>query len=320
MVTAQGPDRELLDRTAERALRRLDAMRPAFRLPPDVTTGADPDLTLKPLAELAELAGLVAERHPLPALRDLAAGLFDFAWRESGEGELFAELVRAEPQATYPVEIYGVFARAGRRSARAEELMATTTRLRLWRVARADHTRTLGVLNAERRIGLPPHADFSAVLALTGLGRRAEPWALDRTAVYGVTHDVFHLTDWGRTRRRLPAHLADYLRLWVPAWLETWTDEELWDLVGELLAVSACLPGAPYHAGAWRRLAAAQAADGSVAEVGTLPPGTDPFTGCYHSTLVTAFAATLARLAATRAAPAAARPGRIPSPDSEVTP
>lgn len=304
------PDAELLDSVVIGALRCLDGLRPQFRLPADVATAADPNTTLKPLGELAELSDVIRTRHPSPLARELADGLFRFAWKQTGDGELFAELVRGEPQATYPVELYGVFARTGLRHPGTDELIGATTSLRRWRLAQEDHTRTLSVLNAERRAGLRPHADFDAVLGLTGLGLLPEPWALDRKAVYGVTHDVFHVTDWGRAAGRLPAPLADYLRLWVPAWLATWREERLWDLAGELLAISACLPGGPYDPAAWRQLAAAQGGDGAVPETGDPPPeGAGPgevFTACYHSTLVTAFAATLARTAA----PAPGVPGR----------
>jgi hypothetical protein len=312
--TAERLDLGLLDGMAGSALEWLDGKRACFRLPADVTTDADPNLTLKPLGELAELTHLIRTRHPRPGVRALAEGLFAFAWDETRGGALFGELLRNEPRATYPVELYGVFARTGLRHPGVEELVRTTTGLRGWRVAREDHTRTLGVLNAERRIGLPPHADFTAVLALTGLGCRAEPWTLDRRAAYGVTHDVFHLTDWGRARDRIPADLAEYLRLWVPPWLESWLDEELWDLAGELLAVSACLPVPQEDPAAWRRLAGAQAPDGSVPESGGAPPpgsaDADAFIACYHSTLVTAFAATLARIGAadTAGAPVPADP------------
>lgn len=322
-------DAELLDRVAAGALARIDAMRPSFRLPADVATDGDPNLTLKPLGELAELTDVVRGCHPLPSLRALADDLFAFAWKETRGGELFAELVRGEPQATYPVELYGVFARAGLRSPAAEELIAATTGLRLWRLAREDHTRTLNVLNAERRIGLPAHADFGAELALTGLGCCPEPWALDLRTAYGVTHDVFHVTDWGRAPHRMPEPLPGYLRLWLPAWTTSWQEERQWDLAGELLAVAACTPGAPYDPAAWRVLAAAQRPDGAVPETGDGPPeGAPPeeeFTGCYHSTLVTAFAATLARTApaalAVYAAPTASPSASAPPPDeSEALP
>jgi hypothetical protein len=308
----------LLDEVVADAMRRLGWMRPSFRLPPDVATGADPNTTLKPLGELAELAQVIQALHPLAPVREAAAELFDFAWKETRGGELFEELVRGEPVATYPVELYGVFARAGLRHPGAEELIGATTALRHWQVPREDHTRTLNVLNAERRIGLRPHADFDAVLARTGLGRRPEPWSLDRRFAYGITHDVFHVTDWGRAPERLPGSLARYLRLWLPAWTETWLDEGLWDLVGEFLAVSACLPGAPYDPVAWRRLAAARTAEGALPESGGPPPHdatpAEEFTSCYHSTLVAAFAATLARASV----PAQSR-GTV-EPESEATP
>ncbi|MFF3745632.1 DUF6895 family protein [Streptomyces kronopolitis] len=299
-MTGGRGDPGLLDRMVRGSLGWLDEARGFFRLPPNVTTDADPNLTLKPLGELAELTQLIGVLHPRDEIRRSARGLFAFAWNETRDGELFAELIRGEPFATYPVELYATFAQAGLRHADADELVATTTRLRGWRVAREDHTRTLNVLNAERRLGLRQHADFAAVLALTGLGRLPEPWTLDRKAVYGLTHDVFHLTDWGRNRQRLSPEAAGYLRLWLPSWLDTWLEEEMWDLAGELLAVTATLPDAPYDAEAWQRLAAVQAADGSVPEIGAAPTSGDPaetFLACYHSTLVTAFAATLARIA-----------------------
>lgn len=296
-----GDTAALLDTLVADCLAWADARREWFRLPPGVTTTAtDPTLTLKPLGELAELSHVIAHRHPDAAVRARAGDLFAFAWRETGEGALFAELMRGEPQATYPVELYGIFARAGLRHPEADQLAALYVSLRGWRVAREDHTRTLGILNAESRIGLSPHADPALVARLTGLGLRPEPWSLDLRALYGITHDVFHLTDWGRDPAALPPVLAAYLRLWVPAWLETWLEEELWDLVGELIAVLACLPEPVPVPDAWRRLVAgARADDGSLPERGAPPaPGTAPqeaFRACYHSTLVTAFAATLAR-------------------------
>ncbi|MEV0374486.1 hypothetical protein AB0I10_32660 [Streptomyces sp. NPDC050636] len=325
-MTGGRGDPGLLDRLVGDSLGWLDRARASFHLPENVTTDADPNLTLKPLGELAELTQFIGAAHPCAGIRAVADGLFAFAWHETRDGEVFAELIHGEPHATYPVELYGAFAQAGLRNAGVEELVRTTTGLRSWRVARDDHTRTLGVLNAERRIGLSHHTDFDAVLAQTGLGRLAEPWALDRKAAYGVTHDVFHLTDWGRARRRLSPELAGYLRLWLPSWLENWLAEQVWDLVGELLAVTACLPAAPYDPVAWQRLADAQAADGSVAEIGDLPRPDDPgeaFTACYHSTLVTAFAGTLARIASdeagARGGAGAAVAERIPC-ESETAP
>ncbi len=197
------PGAELLDTLVAEGLDWTERHRAHFRLPPDVATTADPNLTLKPLGELAELSALIAELHPVPELRDRARRLLAHAWQETRRGELFAELVQGEPQATYPVELYGSFARAGLRDAAVDELVRTTTGLRGWQLAREDHTRTLAVLNAEARIGVPHHTDFAGALAHTWLGRLPEPWFLECRTAYGLTHDVFHLTDWGRAPSRL---------------------------------------------------------------------------------------------------------------------
>ncbi|GAA3170581.1 MULTISPECIES: DUF6895 family protein [Streptomyces] len=318
-------DPALLDSVTAGALGWLGAHRDRFRLPADVTTDADPNLTLKPLGELAELARLIQELHPRADVREAAGELFAFAWEQFGQGALHVALMRNEPQAVYPVELYGVFARTGLRHPEADALLTTVTGLRRWRVAGGDHTRTLSVLGAERRIGLPPHADPAAVFALTGLGVRAEPWLLDLRAAYGLTHDVFHLTDWGRARHRMAAPFAAYLRLWLPCWLEGELERELWDLVGELLAVAACLPRPWYAAEAWHHLAAAQRPDGSVperADPADVPYRDDPFLTCYHSTLVTAFAATLARAGADTAPneTSGAACTTAPGPESEAAP
>ncbi|MDX6354432.1 MAG: hypothetical protein QOF98_1335, partial [Streptomyces sp.] len=96
----------------------------------------------------------------------------------------------------------------------------------------------------------------------------------------------------------------------------------LWDLVGELLAVTACLPDAPYDAGAWERLAAAQTPEGAVPETGGPPPpgctAHEAFTACYHSTLVVAFAATLARITADPVSPSLS--SEEPLREREATP
>ncbi|WP_416970935.1 DUF6895 family protein [Streptomyces sp. 4F14] len=282
----------LLDRVARRALGWLTAHRDAFRLPADATTDADRDLTWKPLGELAQLTGRIAALHPSADLRAEAAALFAFAWAETREGALFAELVHREPHATYPVEIYAVFAQAGLRHRATDELTAATAPLRSRTVALDTPTRTLGVLMAERRIGLAPHTDPAAELARTWLGVRPEPWALDLRTAYGLTHDVFHVTDWGADRTALTPEAARYLRLWLPAWLDDRLAQGEWDLVAELLAVGACLPDADPYDGAWARLAEAQSADGGLPEQDAFPR--DSFRACYHSTLATAFAATLA--------------------------
>ncbi|MFI6083677.1 DUF6895 family protein [Streptomyces sp. NPDC051217] len=277
----------------------------SFRLPDDVLAPhTDVNRTLKPLGELAQLTFSIRERSdPGSDRHRRASALLDFAWEQTGQGQLFLELLRGEPFTTYPLEIYAPFASAELRHPGFEELAATVCGTRGWARIEQEPNRRLGVLNSERRVGFPPYGETSAALARTWLGGLPEPWTFERTAGYGLTHVVFHLTDWGGAPHRMPAELADYLATWLPAWLDTCLEAQQWDLSCELLAVAACVPDARSYTSlpgtveaAWARIASVQDAAGGFPEAGTGRPHEPPrnFANCYHSTLVGAFAATLA--------------------------
>ena len=288
-------------RVADAALGWVDGNRAGFRLPADILApGTDVDLGLRPLGELAQLSVSI-RRHTDPAdpLHRTASRLLDLAWDETRQGALLADLLRGEPFATYPLEIYAAFAGADLRHPGFEDLTRSLARTRSWRLTEQEPNRRLGVLNSERRTGLPRHGTPEAVLRRTWLGGLSEPWTFERSSGYALTHTVFHLTDWGRLPHRVPADVRDYLASWLPAWLDTCLEDEQWDLGCELLAVAASLPDRPHRAvadQAWQRIAQAQDDSGAIPEVGADLAGRPverTFRSCYHSTLAAAFAAVL---------------------------
>ncbi|MGC0418212.1 DUF6895 family protein [Embleya sp. AB8] len=288
---------DLLRRVALRSLTWLDEHRDGFRLPDDVIDAGNHNTTLKPVGELARL-GVSIRRANRPGSRayDLADGLLDFAWRQTRAGDVLFTLSRAQPQATYPLEIYASFAAAGLRHPEFEDLTRFLSATRAWQALELEPTRELAVLGAQRLLGLAPRPnDVERTMRRTWLGTRPEPWMFEVRSGYALTHYVFHVTDWGEVPERLPDDIRAYLDLWLPAWLDCCLDEEQWDLSGELLAVAASLPEPASLPDAWQRLAPAQEPSGALPEVGH-PPGTDqdPFLYRYHSTLVLAFAASLA--------------------------
>ncbi|HEY3480620.1 MAG TPA: hypothetical protein VGL02_17130 [Streptomyces sp.] len=286
---------------AERALGWVHDHRSRFRLADDpLAPDADVDHTWKPLGELAQVCVCVRRRTDTgDPLHRTATELLDHAWRQTGHGSLFLDLLRLEPFATYPLECYAAFASEGLRHPGFEALASTVTRTRGWRMTEQQPNRRLGIANSERRSGLTPHQSADTLLRRTWLGGLPEPWTFERTAGYTLTHVVFHATDWGLRVRALPADVADYLEAWLPPWVDTCFEDDQWDLGCELLAVTASLPRGPAAADyqdAWSRLAHAQDAAGAVAELGPGRQGrTVPrtFATCYHSTLMAAFAATL---------------------------
>ncbi|WP_208879388.1 DUF6895 family protein [Streptomyces armeniacus] len=312
------PPPALLERVSRAALSWLHAHLGDFRLPDRVTDpGVNRNVTLKPLGELAQL-GLSTLRASPPGSEQhrLSREMLDFAWRETGRGDLFLSLVRGEPHATYPMEIYGAFAEAGLRHAAFEEYARFAATTRAWRLCEHEPTRALGLFNTLRRLGVGADgpdgsdgaegAEYAGVMRRTWLGGLAEPWAFEVHAGYALTHYVFHVTNWGEAPGRLPADVSDYLAQWLPSWLDGCVECEQWDLTGELLAVAASLPepyarAVPVDA-AWHAFAGAQNGAGAVAEDGPPPvrETADTFLDCYHSTLVAAFAGVLAARAAAR--------------------
>lgn len=279
----------------------LSAHRDDFALGEDaLTADGQVDATWKPLGELAQTCASVrAHSPPWDPLHACAADLLRYAWQQTGRGELFLHLQRLEPFATYPLEVYSVFASAGLRHPGYEAAAATTARTRGWRLTEQDPTRRLGVLKAERRSGIRRPEQDEPTLRRTWLGGLPEPWTFERSSGYALTHVVFHLTDWGRTPEGVPADLAAYLAHWLPPWLDTCLDAGMWDLSCELVVVAASLPVPPDPTtlwDAWTRIARAQHDSGALPQHAAPhgATGADPepgFLHCYHSTLMAAFAA-----------------------------
>ncbi|ANZ20254.1 DUF6895 family protein [Streptomyces noursei] len=289
----------LLHQVGDRALSWLDAHRDLFRLTPeDRATGSATIERLKPVGELAiNMHVLFREGVAGSRQRTRAGALLDFAWRELLDGgNVLAALQREEPHSPVPMELYAPFHELGHRHPGLEAALDVARRTTGWSALEMMPNRRLGLLNTERRLGLPPTADFDRAVARTWLGQLPEPWTVQLHIAYDITHTVFHLTNWGAAPDRIPPDIADYLTRYLPAWLDDWADLEHWDLLGELLVVDACLPRPTLDARLWERYAAAQDASGAMPIHRAMPEG-DPevvFDLLHHPTLVAAFASAMA--------------------------
>lgn len=283
-------------RVTDNAMAWLDRMRTRFALPRDVPDHEIDGDRLKSLSELT-LAAVMVLREAVagPRTAELATGLLDFAWREFREGDLLYQLQRHTPPATHPTEIYSVFTVAGRRHPALDRLVTHLSGLRAAAVPEHVPNRCLAVLAASRRVGAPDPPGVPELVARTWLGGEPEPWMLDTNNAYGVTHTVFHLTDWAASPEGIEPRLQEYLRRWLPVWVEVFTETRSWDLLAELLIVDVCLERPRSYPRVWERLAAAQHTDGMVPNGVTRPPA-DPdraFINHHHPTIVAAVAGTL---------------------------
>ncbi|MCG5213230.1 DUF6895 family protein [Streptosporangium soli] len=286
----------LAHQVGERALAWLECMRGSFALTAETPDDHVEGQALKSLAELALAAGMVRrEAIAGPQCADTAGRLLDFGWRQVGRGDLLYRLQARTPAATYPMEIYAPFAAAGYRHERMDRLAAHLLGLRASRVIEHVPNRRLAVVAAAATIGVTVPDDVAAMIGQTWLGGTPEPWMLDAGNAYGVTHTVFHLTDWGGRPEGLPQRLQDYLHQWLPVWAEVFCETRLWDLLLEMLIVGTCLQRPLFFPAVWERVAAAQRADGMMPNGLTTPPA-DPHAAWrnhHHPTIVAVVAGTL---------------------------
>ncbi|MEU2146642.1 hypothetical protein ABZ741_20360, partial [Streptomyces globisporus] len=233
---APGAAETVLPGVLSSALAWTDAHRTRFALPDDVLEPhTQVNATLKPLGELAQL-GSTIRRTTAPGTpeHERAGDLVAYAWEQVHEGALLLELLRAEPFAAYPYEIYAAFAGYGMRHEGFEALARPLTATRAWAHTEQHANRQLGLINSERRVGVVTHTDAGGVLSRTWLGGLSEPWMFEGPSGYALTHTVFHLTDWGRMPDRVPEKIDGYLRTWLPAWADGCLESGQWDLTGEL--------------------------------------------------------------------------------------
>lgn len=298
-MTATAVSPALAHHVGDRALAWLDEHREHFRLTDDDrATSRSVIERLKPVGELAiNMHVLSREGVAGSKQRDRSLRLLDFAWRDILDGgNVLATLQRDEPFSPVPLEIYATFYELGHRHPGVESAVELVRRTASWGALEMVPNRRLGVLNAERKLGLVPSADFDQAVERTWLGRTPEPWTVQYHVAYDMTHTVFHLTNWGERPDRVPAAIADYLAAYLPAWLDDWADLRHWDLLGELLIVDACLPRPVLDAEIWERYAAAQAPSGAMPVQGGMPEGDDAevFDQVHHPTLVATFASAMA--------------------------
>lgn len=289
---------EVPHRVGAGALDWLDAHREHFRVRADGVPADVVKERFKPVGELALVSGVLL-REGVAGARQAAqvTSLLDFAWQDVLDGgELLYWLQRDEPLSPIPMEIYVPFRELGRRHPGIEDHLRLVSRTTSWRALEVVPNRRLGLARFTARAELPCYAEVADATGRTWLGQTPEPWTVDYHLAYAITHAVFHLTDWGRHPDTLPPDVADYLTLWLPAWLEEWTANRHWDLLGELLVVDACLPEPALDEETWRRYADAQSPEGAMPVHGAMPTGAtdDVFDLVHHPTIVAAFAAAMA--------------------------
>jgi hypothetical protein len=193
-------------------------------------------MLLKPFGELVLIAAIL-KRWGLAG--ELGGHLIERCWEETRHGELLVEILLTRYDLAVLTTLYGSFRELGFRSERLDKVVEHVLNSRSSKSVELPQWRKLDVAHAFEKLGLmtfPAHPSRS-----TWLDSLPEPWSISDDIAYAVTHTIFYISDFARLPGRVPLHVADYVRLWLPVWLRIYALRGNWDLLGEMLMVGNCV-------------------------------------------------------------------------------
>ena len=246
-------------RAQEWAARSFDHFHPLFHRNPKRSIFA-----IKAAAELALVCGIAATRETRAAGTSYAA-LAERLYREVFLDEGVQEYLLSNIAAVPTIGLYGSLRQCGYDDLRFRGRLQRLTESGYPAAVERTPASELDLIHSSRLAGFPCPLDAGEVYARTLLRRRPPLQLLANDDVYGITHTVFFLTDFGR---EMPAVLRpdlDYLAEAVPRLLDFYLWKQNWDLAAELLLILKCagLQAADSFAEGWALLLAAQNDDGS---------------------------------------------------------
>lgn len=192
---------------------------------------------VKPLGELVLLLELLARRPPL---RARAREMTLWAWEELERGAFLLEVLAARPDLIMVATLLASFQAAGFRNRRITRFVeylhstgfAKALQLPNWRMLDLH----VALSRLSHRTRFPRH-----LVSRMWSQHYPEPWLIDHDSAYAFTHEVFYVTDFGRSPERYPKRTREYVGVCLPAWLEIFHRKSDLDLFSELLMVGGCL-------------------------------------------------------------------------------
>lgn len=187
---------------------------------------------LKPLSELV-LCLCILKINNVPS--SMETEIVDWAWEKLEKGNFIYRLLIARPDLIQVSSAYIYLNKVyGYENSRLSNLIKSLKEYRYPYLLETEPWVKLSMLHSFSVFGirnLHEH-EFEG----TWLKGYPEPWILNDSMMYALTHEIFYLTDFGR-KKFIDRKLFDYLNLWLPVWAEVYAKKDNADLVSELLMV-----------------------------------------------------------------------------------
>ena len=277
----------------DRLFRWLELHRFQFSLSHE-TRPQDRLLLLKPLGELALVLDVLIKLGIEP---EKCLTHCSWIWSEIREGNELIELISARYDMVLLCGLYANLKGLGFSNNRLDLLLEYVARTATSGALEMHFWQRLARDRDYSRLGL---IDFPAMpLKGSWLGEMPEPWTICNETTYAVTHEVFHVTDFGDKKSRLSNDIITCLRRWIPTWSVIYQIQKNYDILAELIMTAECIGGVPWFSDPMQDLLLAQGNDDYVPSppnsgLPFLKPGQSPervkFLSNYHTTLVSVLA------------------------------
>lgn len=191
---------------------------------------------IKPLGELS-LTASVLGRHDVYAA--WAEEIQSYVWNQFDAGQRLLELLAARTDLMIAATVYAGLCNAQRRHTGLERFLRRMANTATCNAIQFPNWRRMDLEYGLEQLGMATIRPER--IAAMWSSHRPEPWAIDTDSAYAMTHEVFYLSDFGRTPRRIPTSVRRYLHQWLPSWLTIFRERRNLDLYAELVMVHACI-------------------------------------------------------------------------------
>jgi uncharacterized protein DUF6895 len=162
-----------------------------------------------------------------------------WAWSQLEDGEYLLKLLAIRPDLIAFIGMYTSFYTWGYRNSRLEQFIQYLHASNSSQSLEIQQWRRVALQYNFARLEL---CDFpSDLIKGSWVISLPEPWTISDEMAYAVTHEVFYITDFGRQPNNMDIKVTNYLKIWMPVWIQFFVDKENWDLTSEFIMVEECL-------------------------------------------------------------------------------
>jgi hypothetical protein len=234
------------------ALSWIDQNLAQFAIPSEGATFAN---SVRPISELAVAGDLLVRA----GRADVGRRYLEHAWHALRDGQFLVDIIAQGPQNAGLAYGYAPLYRNQLRNATLDEALAARARQ-----PGVPPLHRLTLATTLEAIGQSNPWTVSGLLEQVWAKRLHLPWSQNAIDLASTAHDVFFVSDFGRSLDQISEPELGKLEKWLPVWVHELAKNGLLELLAQMIAAWHCAMPKCVDSDAWGALHDNQAPDGSI--------------------------------------------------------